>query len=262
MRDLLRVIRNKRHHYHELSPSVKTMVGALPVGFCSYFEARFPLLLSHCVDIAKKYLHSDRLFSMLFYRDTLLRPVEANNTDSSKKFSSGSSIVFPNPSSKGSDIAVGDSHQLSLAVDSLASHDDVDGEKSNYNHHSSQSSDSGNTTSSSSTAAATVCVDGVVVWHGSVLQQSLKSKGWWRDSEDWAAGSVSAAGGGVIASGSKKNRPSHLVKAAADLKYRTRLCTHWETTVRRLPSYRICSYRVRILTRLSVGLGWIDVSYA
>ena len=236
VRDLLRVVRNKRHHYHELSPSVKAMVGALPVGFCSYFEARFPLLLSHCVDIAKKYLHSDRLFSMLFYRDTLLRPVETNSCDSSKKFSSGSSIVSPNPSSKAGD-AVGDSNQPS---DALASHDDADGEKSsyNYNNHSSQSSDSGNTTSSSSTAAA-VCVDGVVVWHGSVLQQSLKSKGWWRDSEDWAAGSVSAAGGGVIASGSKKNRPSHLVKAAADLKYRTRLCTHWETTVSKATSHII-----------------------
>ena len=235
VRDLLRVIRNKRHHYHELSPPVKAMVGALPVGFCSYFEARFPLLLTHCVDIAKKYLHSDRLFSMLFYRDTLLRPAEVNNSDASKKFSSGSSIVSPNLSVKGGDILVAGSSQGN-ASEFLTLHEDLDGEKSSYNHHSSQSSDSGNTTSSSSTAASssstttTVCVDGVVVWHGSALQQSLKSKGWWRDSEDWAAGSVSAAGG-VIASGAKKNRPSHLVKAAADLKYRTRLCTHWETTV-------------------------------
>ena len=278
MRDLLRVIRNKRHHYHELSPPVKALVGALPVGFCNYFDRRFPLLLSHCVEVAKKFLSTERLFSMLFYRDTSITPTDSpsvqeisnNNTaNSSKKMSSGSSVVpnsmksdFNSSKTVSSSPSKSDPNSLKSFISNFneqtvgtESTDDTftDAESGQFlnsnNNEASQScqnSDGGYSLSTGSSVGysgssggtpSVVCADGVVVWQGSALQQSLRSKGWWRDAGDWVAAGQTAGGGpggggGVIGGGgAKKNRPSHLVKAASDLKYRTRLCTHWETTV-------------------------------
>lgn len=51
-KDLLRVIRNKRHHYAELPPEVKRILGAVPEGYCNYFETKFPTLLPACIDFA------------------------------------------------------------------------------------------------------------------------------------------------------------------------------------------------------------------
>ncbi|XP_044308463.1 serine/threonine-protein kinase/endoribonuclease IRE2 [Varanus komodoensis] len=47
VRDLLRAVRNKRHHYHELPESVRETLGTVPNGFVRYFTSRFPRLLLH-----------------------------------------------------------------------------------------------------------------------------------------------------------------------------------------------------------------------
>ncbi|XP_068100352.1 serine/threonine-protein kinase/endoribonuclease IRE2 [Hyperolius riggenbachi] len=47
VRDLLRAMRNKKHHYHELPPEVQETLGTIPEEFVSYFTSRFPLLLLH-----------------------------------------------------------------------------------------------------------------------------------------------------------------------------------------------------------------------
>ena len=47
VRDLLRAMRNKKHHYRELPPEVKSSLGPVPDGFINYFTSRFPRLLIH-----------------------------------------------------------------------------------------------------------------------------------------------------------------------------------------------------------------------
>ncbi|XP_063170714.1 serine/threonine-protein kinase/endoribonuclease IRE2 [Candoia aspera] len=47
VRDLLRAMRNKKHHYQELPGSVQEALGTLPHGFVHYFMDRFPRLLLH-----------------------------------------------------------------------------------------------------------------------------------------------------------------------------------------------------------------------
>lgn len=47
VRDLLRAMRNKKHHYHELPADVQEALGAVPEGFVQYFTSRFPRLLLH-----------------------------------------------------------------------------------------------------------------------------------------------------------------------------------------------------------------------
>lgn len=45
VQDLLRAMRNKRHHFQELTPELKALLGESAEGYMSYFEKCFPLLL-------------------------------------------------------------------------------------------------------------------------------------------------------------------------------------------------------------------------
>ncbi|GIL90679.1 hypothetical protein Vretifemale_18451 [Volvox reticuliferus] len=45
LRDLLRVVRNKRNHFREMPPTLQAMLGPLPAGFLRFFVGRFPCLL-------------------------------------------------------------------------------------------------------------------------------------------------------------------------------------------------------------------------
>ncbi|KAK7940337.1 hypothetical protein WMY93_003663 [Mugilogobius chulae] len=47
VRDLLRAMRNKKHHYRELPADVQETLGSVPDDFVSYFTSRFPHLLMH-----------------------------------------------------------------------------------------------------------------------------------------------------------------------------------------------------------------------
>lgn len=51
---LLRAIRNKRHHYRELSAELKASLGEIPDGFMIYFSSRFPELIVHIYEAMQK----------------------------------------------------------------------------------------------------------------------------------------------------------------------------------------------------------------
>uniref|UniRef100_A0A8C1A0R3 Serine/threonine-protein kinase/endoribonuclease IRE1 n=1 Tax=Cyprinus carpio carpio TaxID=630221 RepID=A0A8C1A0R3_CYPCA len=72
VRDLLRAMRNKKHHYHELPPEVQTALGEVPDGFVAYFTSRFPRLLLHthsalgiCAVFSKELTSASRLACVL-----------------------------------------------------------------------------------------------------------------------------------------------------------------------------------------------------
>ncbi|SPO35666.1 related to IRE1 - protein kinase [Pseudozyma flocculosa] len=47
VQDLLRAMRNKKHHYQDMPPHLRRMLGSLPDGFLGYFTRRFPELFLH-----------------------------------------------------------------------------------------------------------------------------------------------------------------------------------------------------------------------
>ena len=47
VRDLLRALRNKKHHYNELPDVTKLMYGRIPDQYCLYWTSRFPQLVTH-----------------------------------------------------------------------------------------------------------------------------------------------------------------------------------------------------------------------
>nr|XP_033819656.1 serine/threonine-protein kinase/endoribonuclease IRE2 isoform X2 [Geotrypetes seraphini] len=61
VRDLLRAMRNKKHHYHELPVDVQETLGELPDDFVQYFTSRFPHLLLHTYK-AMSLCAAERLF--------------------------------------------------------------------------------------------------------------------------------------------------------------------------------------------------------
>ncbi|RKP05992.1 kinase-like domain-containing protein, partial [Thamnocephalis sphaerospora] len=68
VRDLLRAIRNKKHHYQDLPENARRLLGTIPDGFHAYFAGRFPLLLLHVYYVLAGHLdvHVDPLFHAYF----------------------------------------------------------------------------------------------------------------------------------------------------------------------------------------------------
>ena len=59
VRDLLRLIRNKYHHFDELPATFRESIGSTQAGLLEYFESRFPLLMVHCFSLCRQMLASD-----------------------------------------------------------------------------------------------------------------------------------------------------------------------------------------------------------
>ncbi|XP_064478803.1 serine/threonine-protein kinase/endoribonuclease IRE1-like [Ornithodoros turicata] len=68
VRDLLRALRNKKHHYRELPEALQAELGTIPDEFVGYFVTRFPLLLLHT------YVAMQR-----FKEEQILRPYYAHD---------------------------------------------------------------------------------------------------------------------------------------------------------------------------------------
>ncbi|KAG9302286.1 hypothetical protein G9A89_008777 [Geosiphon pyriformis] len=68
VRDLLRALRNKKHHYQDLPEHVKKSLGEVPGGFLFYFTSRFPKLLLHVyyVIVEKESLKNESIFRHYF----------------------------------------------------------------------------------------------------------------------------------------------------------------------------------------------------
>lgn len=59
VRDLLRLIRNKYHHFDELPEEVKMRLGPNPTDLITYFERVFPGLVMHCFRVCRDNLAED-----------------------------------------------------------------------------------------------------------------------------------------------------------------------------------------------------------
>ncbi|UZJ53130.1 hypothetical protein CBS101457_002450 [Exobasidium rhododendri] len=66
--DLLRAIRNKKHHIHDLPPNLRRLFGSLPDGFLTYFTSRFPRLFLHTYEVIDSFavLKSEAMFAPYF----------------------------------------------------------------------------------------------------------------------------------------------------------------------------------------------------
>merc|ERR1712241_1153526 len=68
VRDLLRAIRNKKHHYRELTDDAKMLYGKMPGEFTDYWVSRFPLLVNHSY-LAMQCVKYENNFSRYYHKD-------------------------------------------------------------------------------------------------------------------------------------------------------------------------------------------------
>ena len=66
VRDLVRAIRNKKHHYRELTPELQRSLGAPPDDFLDYFTSRFPRLITHLYLVIERHCKLEPLFAHYF----------------------------------------------------------------------------------------------------------------------------------------------------------------------------------------------------
>ncbi|KAK9447041.1 uncharacterized protein V1518DRAFT_422067 [Limtongia smithiae] len=64
--DLLRALRNKKHHYQDLPANVQQALGPVPEGFLEYFSKRFPSLLMHVYYVVKRNMKDEMQFRPYF----------------------------------------------------------------------------------------------------------------------------------------------------------------------------------------------------
>ena len=74
VRDLLRAIRNKKHHYRELTDEAKLMYGKMPGEFADYWLTRFPLLVNHSY-MAMQCVKYENNFMRYYHKDYDYVPV-------------------------------------------------------------------------------------------------------------------------------------------------------------------------------------------
>ena len=67
IRDLLRVIRNKSHHYRDLPQDMQILLGDLPSGFLGYFHTKFPLLIVEVYSHIRRYCLNEPSFHHYFF---------------------------------------------------------------------------------------------------------------------------------------------------------------------------------------------------
>jgi hypothetical protein len=63
VRDLLRLIRKKHHHFDELPSEFRISIGSNQDLLLNYFEARFHRLIMHCFNICRQLLAADDRFA-------------------------------------------------------------------------------------------------------------------------------------------------------------------------------------------------------
>lgn len=68
LRDLLRVVRNKRSHYREMPSNLQELLGPLPHGFLKYFSSRFPNLLLAVWAFATQHLPSEPHLAPVYWQ--------------------------------------------------------------------------------------------------------------------------------------------------------------------------------------------------
>lgn len=66
LRDLLRIVRNKAHHYRDLPVELQEQLGSLPDGYLQYFLSRYPKLVIFTYHFAKEHCRTDPAFADYF----------------------------------------------------------------------------------------------------------------------------------------------------------------------------------------------------
>jgi serine/threonine protein kinase len=237
VRDILRMIRNKHHHYDELPSSLKSRIGSSTDGLSRYIMKQFPRLLMHCYNFCVCNLGPDDPLSKDY---KLPRSRLSQNIQSAK--ADVTALLQLSEQKKGL--------SLEPIPDDLEQEDEQQKESDEKDGLGSlapsldEESDSLLTSAADDTVAeapsapearidedesvkdadGVILTDeemsGIVVWCGSNAAKQLNCRGWFRSDDEWEQ----------RLDAKLRKRDANLARCADDPKFRTRLCNHWDVS--------------------------------
>jgi serine/threonine-protein kinase/endoribonuclease IRE1 len=207
VRDLLRLIRNKHHHFEELPKKLKDSFVS-SVGLMIYFEMKFPKLLIHVYDVVRDSVACDDVLARKYAvrGTTRLKEKIMEYKDECRVRSSGSSV---------------ENQPIITTV--------VEVDLADENANGSQGTDSGCKEDESPILKTFEGINAIEVSRketGAAVTttescgelQVIGYRGWYQHEEDWI-------------SGISKRRDQNLLRCRDDNKFRTRLCNHWDVSL-------------------------------
>jgi serine/threonine-protein kinase/endoribonuclease IRE1 len=205
VRDLLRLVRNKHHHFDELPSSLKTSFDFKTEGLMAYFEKKFPNLLIHCYYVCQELYSSDDPLLVKYSIYATKKQMHSTYSDDTKDVNDMQNV--PNlVNTRDFDSTTKEAKQLSCVSAELAVVPEdavvLENEKS-----------IGSALIDDSTE--------MIIWCGSTSSRTFKCRGWNRSDEEWER----------RVELNSQRRDSNLVRCAEDPKFRTRLCNHWDESL-------------------------------
>ena len=108
VRDLLRLIRNKYHHFDELPEDVKLRLCPNPTDLITYFQRLFPGLVMHCFRVCRDNLIKDDPLVLKFCIPSKLDTMSSHAASSSKPPGDGCQAELANISIEANDASLDD----------------------------------------------------------------------------------------------------------------------------------------------------------
>lgn len=214
VRDCLRMIRNKHHHWDELTAELKSRVGGNTDGFSLYVSRRFPRLVIHCYRFCIANMGADDPLAAHYKL-----PISRSRTMSNQTSSSIIEITEPLSSleqiSDDFEKDIDESDQIDTCIPAP---DLVDETRSQSEPQEAKRPEHENIVIEKSTSNESV--SGIIVWTGSSVAKEYNCRGWIRSEDEWIQ-RVDAK---------LRKRDSNLARCADDPKFRTRLCNEWDTS--------------------------------
>jgi serine/threonine protein kinase len=228
VRDCLRLLRNKHHHYDELPSDLKDSVIPTQGSLLQYFEERFPNLLYHCYSICRDNLARDdplvvKYDIVICKRGTSRFSMENTKQNNDRPYScssvSCSDPIKMNESKDSATITMVEEERNDFEIKVTELKQDVDSLVNGESHHDDSESSNVGTTHHQHLQYTDVSKD-IIVWQSSSVSASLNCRGWTRSEDEW-----------VRRTNEKPRKiDPNLVRCIEDPKYRTRLCNHWENS--------------------------------
>lgn len=208
VRDCLRMIRNKHHHWDELPSDLKSRVGTNTDGFSLYISRRFPRLVIHCYNYCIAHMGLDDPLA-LDYKFSIPRLKNISHQSSSI-------IEMPEPlislepisDDYDKDIATANKSDSFISDASLVDETEIQPAPQDVPQvEGHERQDRGD-------------VSGVVLWAGSNAAKQFSCRGWIRSEDEWVQ-RIDAK---------LRKRDANIARCAEDPKFRTRLCNEWDTS--------------------------------
>jgi len=209
VRDLLRLIRNKHHHFEELPESFRLSTIPNQNALCEYFTKKFTALVMHCYTFCGQNLTDDDPLVSKF----IIPPAKFET----KEFSTAPTSVTVKRDHKTSEeerISSNQTTEGGVVVSSSeeSKHDLVD---------AGQCSEIARVVTTDDSDNHQVAEGDIIVWEGSNAAKTFNCRGWSRSQDEWSR---------HIEPFYKKRDPASK-RCMEDQKFRTRLCNHWDISL-------------------------------